>query len=47
VELVNADRALTGAVVPRDGSFYFYKLMGGTPAVAAARDTFIVFARGQ
>jgi hypothetical protein len=47
VELVNADRALTGAIVPREGSWYFYKLMGGAPAVAAARDSFMVFARGQ
>jgi hypothetical protein len=47
VELENAGRALTGAIVPRDGRWYFYKLMGKTPAVAAARESFMVFARGQ
>jgi hypothetical protein len=47
VELENAGRALTGAVVPRNGSWYFYKLMGGTAAVTAARDSFVAFAKAQ
>lgn len=47
VDLENAGRALIGAIVPRDGKYYFFKLMGGTPAVASARESFIVFVRGK
>lgn len=45
VELENAGRALTGAIVPRGGNWYFYKLMGDAPAVAAAREDFLNYCK--
>jgi hypothetical protein len=45
IELENASRALLGAIIPRDGKWWFYKLTGDSPAVAAARDAFIGFAK--
>lgn len=45
VDLENNGRSLTGAIVPRAGSWYFYKLMGDTAAVTAARDTFITYCK--
>jgi hypothetical protein len=47
IELQNEGRALTGAIVPRDGKWWFYKMMGDQPAVAAARDAFVKFAQAQ
>ena len=44
VDLKNENRALTGAIVPRDGRWYFIKLLGDAPAVAAAREAFVAFA---
>ena len=47
VDLQNNGRGFVGAIVPRGGEWYFYKLVGGAPAVASARESFIVFARAQ
>jgi hypothetical protein len=44
VDLKNENRALTGAIVPLGGSWWFLKLTGDAPAVASARDAFVVFA---
>ena len=44
VDLKNEARALTGAIVPRDGKWWFLKLLGDAPAVASAREAFVVFA---
>ena len=44
VDLKNENRALTGAIVPRDGKWWFVKLLGDAPAVASAREAFVVFA---
>ncbi len=41
VEMENGGRALTGAIVPRGGQWYFYKLMGDAAVVAAARQEFL------
>jgi hypothetical protein len=43
VELINEKRQLIGAMIPRDGRWWFYKMMGDAPAVAAAKDGFIRF----
>ena len=43
VDLENAEQALTGAIVPRGGKWFFYKLMGDTAAVNASRDAFVKF----
>ena len=47
VELENGGRGLVGAIVPRDGKYWFYKMLGDAPAVTAARDAFVVFAKAQ
>ncbi len=44
VDLKNENRALTGAIVPRGGQWWFVKLMGDAPAVTAAREAFAAFA---
>jgi hypothetical protein len=44
VELKNENRALTGAIVPHEGQWFFIKLFGDAPAVAAAREAFVAFA---
>jgi len=44
VDLKNENRALTGAIVPHDGQWFFIKLLGDAPAVASAREAFDVFA---
>ena len=43
VDLKNESRALLGAIVPREKRWFFYKLLGDTPAVNAERDAFIRF----
>lgn len=44
VDLKNENRALTGAIVVRDGQWWFVKLLGDAPAVASAREAFVKFA---
>ena len=36
---------LIGAIVPRDGQWFFYKLLGDPDAVAPQKDAFIAFAK--
>ncbi len=43
VDLSNNDKRMLAAIVPRDGTWWFYKLTGGSPAVANAREAFIGF----
>ncbi len=45
VDLENGEKALSGAIVPRAGRWFFYKLTGPTAAVKAARETFVNFAK--
>jgi hypothetical protein len=47
VDLKNEARALLGAIVPRNGQWFFYKLLGDAPAVAAAREDFVRFVRSE
>jgi hypothetical protein len=47
VELENSGRGLIGAIVPRDGKWWFYKMLGDAPAVTAARESFVGFAKAQ
>ncbi len=47
IDLKSDARALLGAIVPRDGRWWFYKLTGDAPAVSAARESFIAFAKTQ
>ncbi|HXJ59595.1 MAG TPA: hypothetical protein VNU68_23365 [Verrucomicrobiae bacterium] len=45
VDLTHDDRRLLGAIVPRAGIYWFYKLVGDAKAVAPEREAFIQFAR--
>lgn len=45
VDLSHNDRRLLGAIVPRAGIYWFYKLVGDAKAVAPERDAFIRFAQ--
>jgi hypothetical protein len=44
VNLSNEQKHLLGAIVPRSGKWWFYKMMGDAAAVAAAREDFVKFA---
>jgi hypothetical protein len=44
VNLTNEQKQLLGAIVPRSGRWWFYKMMGDAAAVAAAREDFVKFA---
>jgi hypothetical protein len=47
VDLSSETRRMLGAIVPRGGRYWFYKLMGDSPAVAAAREDFRRFAQSE
>jgi hypothetical protein len=47
VDLSNNNRRLIGAIVPREGQWYFYKLLGDAGAVGPQKDAFIAFAKLQ
>jgi hypothetical protein len=47
VDMKSDGQRLIGAIVPRDGQYWFYKLLGDTGAVAAQRDAFIAFAKSK
>jgi hypothetical protein len=44
VNLTNNDQQIIGAIVPRGGQWFFYKLMGSAPAVVAQKEAFVRFA---
>jgi hypothetical protein len=46
-DLSNENRRLLGAVVPREGRWWFYKMMGDAAAVDAEREDFIHFVKSQ
>jgi hypothetical protein len=46
-DLTNENRRLVGAIVPRDGKWWFYKMMGDTAAVEAERESFLHFVKSQ
>jgi hypothetical protein len=45
VTLTNEQRQMLGAIVPRQGKWWFYKMMGDAPAVASAHEDFVSFVR--
>ena len=47
VDLTNNTRRLIGAIVPRDGSFWFYKLLGDAAAVGPEKEAFIAFTKSK
>jgi hypothetical protein len=47
INLTNQDQQILGAIVPRGGQWFFYKLMGSAPAVAAQKEAFVRFAAAE
>ena len=47
VDMTNSSKRLLGAIVPRDGRYWFYKLHGDAAAVTPEKDAFVAFARTQ
>ncbi len=47
VDLTNENRRLLGAIVPRDGRWWFYKMMGDAAAVNAEKENFVHFVKTQ
>ena len=45
VDMTNANKRLVGAIVPRGGRYWFYKLLGDAEAVAPEKEAFIAFAK--
>jgi hypothetical protein len=47
VDMKNNNKRLIGAIVPRSGSYWFYKINGDDAAVAPQKDAFIAFAKSN
>ena len=47
VDMTNQDKQMVGAIVPREGRYWFYKMMGDAAAVAPEKDAFIAFAKSK
>ena len=47
VDMTNNNRRLLGAIVPRDGRYWFYKLLGDAEAVAPEKEAFVAFAKSK
>jgi hypothetical protein len=47
VDMQKDDKRLIGAIVPRAGSYWFYKLVGEAAAVAPQKESFIAFAKSN
>jgi len=46
-DLTHDNRRLLGAIVPRDGRWWFYKMLGDTAAVNAEKENFVHFVKTQ
>ena len=47
VDMTNNGQQLLGAIVPRDGQYWFYKLLGDAASVGPQKDAFIAFAKSK
>jgi hypothetical protein len=47
VDMRNDTRQLIGAIVPRDGQWFYYKLMGDAAAVAPEKEAFVAFVKSN
>ncbi len=47
ISLTNNDQQIIGAIVPRGGQWFFYKMMGSAPAVVAQKEAFVRFAASE
>jgi hypothetical protein len=43
MDMTNGGKRLVGAVVPREGAYWFYKLFGDADAVAPQKESFVAF----
>jgi hypothetical protein len=47
VDMKGDSKQLLGAIVPRDGRYWFYKLMGDAEAVAPEKESFLAFVKSK
>jgi hypothetical protein len=47
VDMTNSSKRLLGAIVPRGGRYWFYKLLGDAAAVTPEKEAFVAFVRTQ
>ncbi len=47
VDMTNNNQRLIGAIVPREGQYWFYKLLGDAGAVAPEKESFVAFAKSK
>jgi hypothetical protein len=47
VDVSNNNRRLVGAIVPREGKFWFYRMLGEPSVLAAEKESFTAFARSK
>lgn len=47
VDMTNNDQRLIGAIVPRDGRYWFYKLLGDAGSVGPQKEAFVAFAKSK
>jgi hypothetical protein len=47
VDMSNGTKRLLGAVVPRNGQYWFYKLLGDSGVVGPEKDNFVAFAKSN
>jgi len=46
-DLSNDNRRLLGAIVPKEGHWWFYKMLGDAAVVNAEHDAFVQFVKSQ
>jgi hypothetical protein len=47
VDMTNNDQRLIGAIVPREGRYWFYKLLGDAASVESQKEAFVAFAKSN
>jgi hypothetical protein len=47
VDMANDNKRLIASIVPRDGQYWFYKLLGDAKVVGAERNSFVEFAKSE
>lgn len=47
IDMTNNNKRLIGAIVPREGRYWFYKLLGDIEAVAPEKEAFVAFAKSK
>ena len=47
VDMKSESKRIVGAIVPRNGSYWFYKLMGDVEAVGPEKEFFVAFAKSK